>query len=144
MSSVSIQPQANYVQLCLVSHLDEILRVESCLSAWAREMGFPEERIPSFIVAVTEAISNAILHGNRQDPEKQVKVSLGQCEAPPALMVEVEDEGEGFDPHLIPDPTHHDNLLKEGGRGVFLMKNLADDVEFLKGGRCVRLLFLQK
>lgn len=144
MSSVSIQPQADHVELCLMSHLDEILRVEARLSAWAREMGLPEERIPSFIVAVTEAISNAILHGNRQNPEKHVRVRLFQCKAPPGLMVEVEDEGEGFNPQLIPDPTQQDNLLKEGGRGIFLMRNFADILEFLKGGRCVRLLFLRK
>ncbi|MCS6789647.1 MAG: ATP-binding protein [Bacteroidia bacterium] len=144
MSQVSIQPQADHVEIRLMSHLDEIARIEGHLSAWAREMGLQAEKISLFIVAVTEAISNAILHGNRQSPQKEVRVRLSYSNLPPALAVEVQDEGEGFNPESIPDPTHQDNLLKEGGRGIFLMRNIADNVEFLEGGRCVRLLFFRK
>lgn len=125
----------------LQSHLDEIIRMESLLNAMATEAGLPEERIPLFIVAVTEALSNAILHGNRQQKDKTVRMRFRFLPADKLLSVEVQDEGEGFDPTNLPDPTHGDNLMRESGRGIFLMRNLADEVLFHQGGRCVELRF---
>jgi serine/threonine-protein kinase RsbW len=129
------------------SRLEEILRMEDVLSQIAQEVGLPEERTSLFVVAVTEALSNAILHGNRQDPSRSVHVRFRYLPAqdsstPAKLRVEVEDEGPGFDPSSLPDPTEEKNLLRESGRGIFLMRHLADLVEFHKGGRCVVLEFL--
>lgn len=125
----------------LQSHLDEILRVETLLNEMAYEAGLSEERIPLFIVAVTEALSNAILHGNRQQKDKSVRMRFRFLPADKLLIVEVQDEGEGFDPANLPDPTQGENLLRESGRGIFLMRNLADEVHFHQGGRCVELRF---
>lgn len=124
------------------SHIDQLVRIESLLDKVAQEIGLPEERHPLFVVAVTEALSNAILHGNRQDPNKYVSLRFRYDPSRRVFSVEVEDQGPGFDPSILPDPTEADNLLRESGRGIFLMRNLADAVDFKKGGRCVELQFL--
>lgn len=116
------------------SHIDEVVRLEPLLSQIAAAAGLPEERQPLFIVVITEALSNAILHGNKQDPRKLVRLRFYTRPDPPTLIAEVEDEGMGFDPTKIPDPTVEGNLMQESGRGVFLMRNLADEVIFKKGG----------
>lgn len=123
------------------SHIDELVRLEPTLSRIATSVGLPEERQPLFIVVITEAVSNAILHGNKQDPKKVVRLRFHTRPDPPTLIAEVQDEGAGFDPTKIPDPTTDKNLLQESGRGVFLMRSLADAVEFKDGGRCVELHF---
>ncbi|MCX7605796.1 MAG: ATP-binding protein [Bacteroidia bacterium] len=134
-----------YFEETLRSHVDELIRMEGILLQIAKQIGLSEERVPLFIVAVTEALSNAILHGNRQDPQKQVRIRFRYVSSSirpgGKLLVEVRDEGTGFDPSSLPDPTEEDNLLRESGRGIFLMRNLADGIEFKEGGRCVELRF---
>ncbi|MCS7296706.1 MAG: ATP-binding protein [Bacteroidia bacterium] len=141
MMSSSLISQGFIREEFLRSHLDEIIRAEDILMDVARSAGFAEERIPLFIVAVTEAISNAILHGNRQEAAKQVQLRFVWNPEDHLLTVEVRDEGEGFDPSNLPDPTESENLLRETGRGIFLMRNLADEVIFKERGRCVELRF---
>lgn len=136
-----------YYEESLPSRLEEILRMEGVLSQIAQEVGLSEERASLFVVAVTEALSNAIIHGNRQDPTRLVHIRFRyfpaqEASTPAKLRVEVEDEGTGFDPSVLPDPTDEKNLLRESGRGIFLMRHLADSVTFDKGGRCVVLEFL--
>lgn len=80
------------------------------------------------LVATTEAVNNAILHGNKSDPEKRVIVICLLTHE--ALRVQVRDEGRGFDPRKLPDPLDEKNLLKEHGRGVFLMTSMTDRVKF--------------
>ncbi|MCS7188736.1 MAG: ATP-binding protein [Bacteroidia bacterium] len=131
--------------LTLHSHVDELLRVEPLLVRFAQQIGMAEDRLPLFVVAVTEALSNAIIHGNRQAPGKHVQLKLSYEPSAQGgkgkLYVKVQDEGEGFDPESLPDPTIESNLLRESGRGIFLMRNIADSVEFLDKGRCVILQF---
>lgn len=88
-------------------------------------------------VALGEAVANAILYGNREDPEKRVRVSaeLGAG----AARVVVTDEGTGFDPEAVEDPTEPENRARSGGRGVFLLRALADEVEFNETGNAVTL-----
>ena len=76
----------------------------------------------NIMVAVIESVSNAIIHGNKQDENKQVDLEL--CVANKEISVEVTDEGIGYDYKNIPDPTLPENLEKPGGRGVFIMKSL--------------------
>jgi serine/threonine-protein kinase RsbW len=92
----------------------------------------------NFRVSLTEALSNAMLYGNGQDPRKRVRleVILAQTE----IRVRVTDEGQGFDPECIPDPTAPANILKSGGRGVFLMRQLMDEVHFNERGNSVTLV----
>jgi serine/threonine-protein kinase RsbW len=91
------------------------------------------------MIAVTEAVNNAIVHGNRNDTSKNVKLTLELLDH--SIKFRVEDEGKGFDYHDLPDPTAPENLIKPGGRGIFLMKNLCDEVAFKKKGKVVELDF---
>jgi serine/threonine-protein kinase RsbW len=91
------------------------------------------------MVSITEAVNNAILHGNKSSPSKRVRVT---CEILPGwLLVMINDEGRGFRPEKIGNPLAKENLLRETGRGIFLMRTLMDKVEFDvgKGGTQVRL-----
>ncbi|MCX8111707.1 MAG: ATP-binding protein [Bacteroidia bacterium] len=142
MTSLQTTSQGYIREETLQSHLDELLRVEKVLTEVAYVVGLPEDRIPLFIVAVTEALSNAILHGNQQQPDKRVFMRFQWSPLDRMLVVEVQDEGQGFDPSGLPDPTQGDNLLRESGRGIFIMRNLADEVVFHQGGRCVELRFI--
>jgi anti-sigma regulatory factor (Ser/Thr protein kinase) len=92
----------------------------------------------NFRVSLTEALSNAMLYGNRKDPRKRVRVEVivGDLE----LIARVTDEGHGFDPGRIPDPTSPDNIEKSGGRGLFLMRELMDEVHFNERGNQVTLV----
>ena len=85
-----------------------------------------------------EAVRNAIVHGNLSDGKKSVKISF-EIEKD-ALIVEVEDEGRGFDPGLLPDPAAGDNIMKAAGRGVYLIKRLMDKVEFNETGNRIKMV----
>lgn len=92
----------------------------------------------NFRVGLTEALSNAMLYGNASDPEKRVRVEveIGVEE----VAVRVTDQGAGFDPTMVPDPTLPDNISKSGGRGIFLMRALMDEVRFNDQGNSVTLV----
>ncbi|HEV2130552.1 MAG TPA: ATP-binding protein [Longimicrobiaceae bacterium] len=92
----------------------------------------------NFRVGVTEALANAVRYGNRSDPEKEVRVEVMLDDSHVALKVI--DQGDGFDPDGLPDPTLPANLERSGGRGVFLMRELMDEVEFIVPGNAVRLV----
>ena len=92
----------------------------------------------NFRVGVTEALSNAMLYGNNSDPEKRVRVEVDiKVEE---VAVRVTDQGSGFDPTTVPDPTLPDNISKTGGRGIFLMRALMDEVRFNDQGNSVTLV----
>ena len=84
-------------------------------------------------VAFEEALRNAMIHGNRNDPDKMVLIETELTGN--VVRIVVEDEGEGFDPGRLPDPTLDENLLKEGGRGVYLIGHLMDEVSYENEGR---------
>ena len=90
-------------------------------------------------LCVIEAVNNAILYGNKLDSSKHVKFSVYEEEK--RLFVAVKDEGEGFDYSYIPDPTLPDNIEKDAGRGLYLMKTLSDDLIFEDGGSKVTMVF---
>lgn len=89
-------------------------------------------------LALDEALTNAIIHGNRKDPRKKVEI-CGGYDKDGNLVLSVTDEGDGFDPRAIPDPTSADNIFSHHGRGVFLIHQLMDHTEYRKGGRQVVL-----
>lgn len=92
----------------------------------------------NFRVGLTEALSNAMLYGNGNDPQKRVRVEVDiRVEE---VAVRVTDQGIGFDPSTVPDPTLPDNITKTGGRGIFLMKALMDEVHFNDQGNSVTLV----
>jgi serine/threonine-protein kinase RsbW len=84
-------------------------------------------------------VNNAIKHGSRSDSSKNVSLSLALADG--LIKFRVEDEGAGFDYQNLPGPTSAENLEKPGGRGIFLMKHLADEVEFAENGKVVELSF---
>ena len=92
----------------------------------------------NFRVGVTEALANAVLYGNKEDPTRTVRVEVSIDNTRVELCVV--DQGSGFDPSAVPDPTEPDNLERTGGRGLFLIRKLMDEVEYNERGNAVRLL----
>ncbi|HSR18224.1 MAG TPA: ATP-binding protein [Ignavibacteriaceae bacterium] len=107
---------------------NNLLTVEEFVNYFAREIGIKEEKISGLILSVTEATTNAIIHGNKKNTDKKVKIDVSA--EGHILKITVKDEGIGFDPSLIPDPTKPENLLKDSGRGLYLMKVYMDDIKF--------------
>lgn len=110
-----------------------VRRCSTCEDA-ARKLRF------NFRVCLTEALSNAMIYGNRQDPSKRVRVEVFVHRN--RLRARVTDQGNGFNPDRVPDPTAPSNRLKEGGRGIFLMRTLMDEVHFNERGNAVTLVLL--
>ena len=106
--------------------------------------GLDEDAMHWVSVAVRESVINAIKHGNRGDRHKHVQIefTLTPREKPEAFVVEVQDEGEGFDPEAIANPLDPENVLKSSGRGIFFMRSFMDDVSIARrpqGGMVVRM-----
>lgn len=89
-------------------------------------------------VGLTEALSNAMLYGNGRDPAKRVLVEVSFIDG--AIRARVTDQGDGFDPLSVPDPTEPENVVKAGGRGLFIMRQLLDEVSFNEQGNAVTLV----
>jgi serine/threonine-protein kinase RsbW len=94
----------------------------------------------NFRVGLAEALANAMLYGNGEDPGKRVRVdvTVSSCR----VSARVTDEGEGFDPESVADPTTPENLLRTGGRGLFLMRALMDEVRYNERGNSVTLVMM--
>lgn len=121
------------------SKADNIVIAEKLVDDVCKKFSVDEDFYGNILIAVTEAVNNAINHGNRQNPDK--KVQLDFVERADRLSFSIQDEGEGFDHNALPDPTDPENLEKISGRGVFLMKHLADEVEFSENGTRVEMIF---
>lgn len=128
-----------FESLVMASKLDNITLAESLVDLVCKELSVKEDFYGNILIAVTEAVNNAIKHGNLSDPTKEVKLSV--LDADNHLEIVVSDEGSGFDYTSLPDPTAPENIEKEHGRGIFLMSSLADEVEFENGGNTVRMTF---
>ncbi len=126
--------------LTLQSTYEEIEKVEGLLNALQKEINFGDELFARLMLAVSEAATNAVLHGNKLDASKKVKIEVFKTNEN-QLIFEIKDEGSGFDPKSIPDPLEDENLLKDSGRGVFLMKEYANDIQYLEGGTKLILSF---
>ena len=118
----------NMFEMTIRSSLEEIEAVERMAERAADKMKFNEEEKDSLAIAVTEAVNNAIIHGNGQDKRKRVHIRFSFEEK--SLHVSIRDQGKGFNPEKISDPLAPENLLKESGRGVFILSTLMDDVKF--------------
>ena len=113
--------------------------VEKLIENIKEEYKLGEDSYGNILVAVSEAVNNAILHGNKSNPEK--KVDIGYEFKGNRIAFVVTDEGEGFNHYNLPDPTAPENIDKPSGRGVFLMRHLADHLIFSNNGRTVELYF---
>lgn len=121
------------------SEAENIYLVEKLVDSVCEELKIPEDNYGNILIALTEAVNNAIHHGNKLDANKKTSVACIQDES--KLKFRIEDQGAGFDFNNLPDPTDPENIEKPNGRGIFLMKNLADEVSFEENGRIVELMF---
>ena len=113
--------------------------VESFIDNVGEKIKIQEAIYGNVLVSVTEAVNNAIVHGNKEDKNKKVRLGLKQNKK--SVRFVVEDEGIGFDYNNLPDPTNPKNIDKVKGRGIFLIKSLSDKTTFKRGGRVVEMLF---
>jgi len=127
------------IRIEIPSLSDNIRMIESFIDNAKEKFHLNEDIYGNIMIAVTEAVNNAIRHGNKGDSAKNV--SLGLSLEDGLIKFRVEDEGRGFDFHDLPDPTAPENIEKPGGRGIFLMKHLADEVDFSEDGKVVELIF---
>ncbi len=123
----------------LPSCTSSLCELESFIQRIAQRCNIKEERYPDILISLTEAVNNAIIHGNKEDLNKCVRIIY--THSVQGLSFIITDEGAGFDPQEVPDPTLEENLCLCGGRGVFLMKELSDKIEYLNNGRTVKLYF---
>lgn len=120
------------------SDLSYVIGVNYQISNLLKEFGFPpQDTRVNIPLACDEAITNAIIHGNRSMVEKKVNIQV--YVSPNRFRMRVRDEGEGFDVARVVDPTQGEALLRPSGRGVYLMRNIMDLVEYKEGGRVVEL-----
>jgi serine/threonine-protein kinase RsbW len=129
----------NQLKIQIPSLIENIRVVESFIDNSKEKFNIEDDIYGNIMVAVTESVNNAIRHGNKFDKDKNVLLSLYVEDD--KLRFEVEDEGRGFDYNSLTDPTSPENLENPGGRGIFLMRNLSDEVEFSNDGRKVELTF---
>lgn len=128
-----------YQTLKINSNTQSLRLVERLVEDVCQVYGVNDDCYGNMLIAVTEAVNNAILHGNKNDPEKFVRIGFESENN--KLIFSITDEGPGFDYTSLPDPTDPANIDKVSGRGVFLMQNLTDSIQFEQGGRRVLLGF---
>jgi serine/threonine-protein kinase RsbW len=129
----------NTISIQIPSLVENIRMIESFIDNAKEKFQLDDDIYGNIMIAVTEAVNNAIKHGNYSDKSKNVSLSLLLKESMIEFMVK--DEGSGFDFENLPDPTSPENIEKIGGRGIFLMKHLSDEVEFIDNGKIVKLSF---
>ena len=126
-------------QLTFSSKVENINLVEKLIDDVCERYEVNEDYYGNILIAITEAVNNAIHHGNKSNPMAEVKVAFDVQND--ELVFVIEDEGPGFDFEGLPDPTDPKNIEKPHGRGVFLMRNLSDDISFLNDGSTVKMNF---
>lgn len=134
MDSVNIEET-----LVLESEMNSISQVEKLIDAQAQMLNIDDEVYGKYMLSVVECVNNAIVHGNKMDKNK--KVTMHYHISNTKIEVTVSDEGEGFDPDKLPDPTAEENLERDCGRGIFLMRHLSDELEFANNGRTITMKF---
>ena len=125
--------------LKLPSNNDAIGLVENLIDEICAELSVNEDAYGNVLIAVTEGINNAIQHGNKYNNDLFITLAVSNNSA--EFCFAITDEGEGFDFDALPDPTAPENIMKENGRGVYLMRNLADEVIYEDEGKTVCIYF---
>ncbi len=126
-------------ELVIKSKLENMPLVENFIDEVSVCLSIVSELYGNLLISTIEAVTNAIVHGNENNPDKLVHINVEGKEH--TINVKVADEGKGFNVDVVPDPTKPDYIEKPNGRGIFLMKNLADKVIFDKNGSVVTLTF---
>ena len=132
---------AETTELSLPSRIDTVAKAAAAVAEFLSRSGISDDAAFGIDMAVREAVTNAVIHGNRQDENKTVDVTLKS--SPDAVEISVHDQGPGFNPEDVPDPTAAENILKASGRGIFFMRTFMDEVDWLirpGGGTTVRMV----
>jgi serine/threonine-protein kinase RsbW len=116
-------------QIIMPSSLDYLPKVDKYVEGKLRKVGVDKNKLADIAISVTEAVTNAVVHGNKNDLKKKVHIKLKADSS--RVEITVKDEGNGFDPESIRNPIKEENLLKEVGRGIFILKSLMDKVDFI-------------
>lgn len=128
-------------ELTLPSRVEAIDKAATAVTAVVTRSGISEDAAFGIDMAVREALANAVIHGNKLDETKLVEINV--TNSPDSLEISVHDQGQGFNPETISDPTKAENILKSSGRGIFLMRNFLDEVDWTispEGGFTVRMI----
>jgi serine/threonine-protein kinase RsbW len=128
-----------YKRIKIESSLISLRIVEKTIDEVTNEIGITEDNYGKVLVSTLEAVNNAIMHGNNLNPGKFVKIEISYNNK--ELKIKITDEGPGFKPEEIPDPTIPENIESINGRGVFLMSKLADRIKYSKRGNAVTMTF---
>lgn len=131
------------MRLILPSDICYLPLVNAVAEEFARELELDQESVEGVALSVVEASTNAISHGNRYDPAKDVEITFGMNEE--GMVVTVRDHGQGFDPANVRDPLAPENLLRESGRGIFICRSFMDAVDFdIDPGRGTTIRLLKR
>jgi serine/threonine-protein kinase RsbW len=123
----------------LPTDLDSLAEIELLIEQIRAERDIGDDVAGNLMMAFHEAVTNAIIHGNQLDPSKVVDIKAWFEDH--QLVLQVTDQGSGFNPDSLPDPLDENNLLKSGGRGVFLIRQFSDDIEFNDKGNIVTIRY---
>ena len=126
-------------QIEIFSKKENLTQIELFLDEVSKELSIGEELYGKVFLAVLEATNNAVIHGNKEDETKKVRLEIKQENN--KLIIVVSDEGNGFDYDNIPDPTLPENIEKPDGRGVFVIRSLADELAFENNGAKMQMIF---
>jgi serine/threonine-protein kinase RsbW len=128
--------------ITIQSKLDNISHIEKLVDEISEECKLTSDLYGKVLIATIEAVNNSIVHGNKLDSSKTVEIAVRIDDS--RINIYVKDQGPGFDYNNVPDPTKPENIENVSGRGVFLMRNLADDISFRNNGSVVELVFIMK
>lgn len=131
--------EANGKKFKISSNPHNITQLENYLQKISAQYNICQDKFPNILISLTEAVNNAIIHGNNKDENKSVAI---ECEnSPTGISFTVHDEGSGFDLNNVPDPTAYDRIECCGGRGVYIMTSLCDKIRYKNNGSSVEMFF---
>jgi len=138
---VTLEATLGTTELKFPSRIETVGEAAAAVSDFMNRLGIAEDVAFGVDMAVREAVTNAVVHGNKLDDAKVVELKLRNT--PAVLEITVQDQGTGFNPNDVPDPTKDENILKTSGRGIFFMRNFMDEVDWVadpKDGTRVRMI----
>ena len=138
---VTLDVTLETTELKFPNRIETVGEAAAAVSDFMNRLGVPEDVAFGVDMAVREAVTNAVVHGNKLDDAKFVEMKLSNSSE--GFEISVHDQGIGFNPNEVPDPTNDENILKTSGRGIFFMRNFMDEVEWSMepgGGTRVRMM----
>jgi serine/threonine-protein kinase RsbW len=138
---VTLEVTLGTTELKFPSRIDSVGEAAAAVSEFLNRIGVAEDVAFGVDMAVREAVTNAVIHGNKLDDAKVVELKLRNT--PVVFEITVHDQGSGFNPNDVPDPTKDENILRSSGRGIFFMRNFMDEVDWVadpNGGTKVRMI----